>query len=70
MSTEHPSEEVRPHLWYRASDLARRWQVHEITIWSWARKGRIPRPTKLGPNTTRWKGQAILDHERARAEQA
>ena len=63
-------EAIEPDAWYPASFLARRWAVHEITIWKWARTGVIPPQTRLGPNTSRWCGQAILDHEAALMEAA
>ncbi len=66
-----PREEIdpiNPDLWYCARDLARRWAVHEITVWKWASNKTIPKPTHLGPNTSRWRGAAILRHEAALAE--
>jgi len=57
-------KEINPDDWYGADYLAGRWGVHPITIWGWARCGIIPPQTKLGPNTSRWQGRTILEHER------
>lgn len=35
-------------------DLAAMYSVSQLTIWRWAKAGRIPAAEKLGPNTTRW----------------
>lgn len=39
-----------------ASDkqLAQRYAVSRGTIWRWSHEGHIPRPRKLGGNTSRW----------------
>lgn len=39
-----------------ASDkfLADRYEVSRATIWRWAKEGRIPKPRKIAPGTTRW----------------
>lgn len=29
-------------------------EVSKVTVWRWAREGRIPKPKKIGPNCTRW----------------
>ena len=61
-----PKEElVQPDLFYTAKDLARRWRIHPITVWKWSAAGKIPKPAKLGPNTSRWRGRDILEHEAA-----
>jgi predicted DNA-binding transcriptional regulator AlpA len=28
--------------------------ISDPTVWRWVKSGRLPKPTKLGPNTTRW----------------
>lgn len=57
---EAPLEAER---FYRARDLARRWRVHEVTVWKWSAAGKIPKPKRIGPNTVRWQGRTILAHE-------
>ena len=37
-----------------ARTLAQVLAVSEVTIWRWAKDGRLPKPRKLGANTTRW----------------
>jgi prophage regulatory protein len=34
--------------------VAARYTISRMTVWRWAREGRLPRPVKLGPNVTRW----------------
>jgi predicted DNA-binding transcriptional regulator AlpA len=61
-------EPLDSNKYYPATYLAGRYGCHPITIWKWVAKGILPRPTKLGPNTTRWLGAVIEQHERRRAE--
>lgn len=56
---------IEADAYYNASQLAARWGVHVITVFIWARDGRIPKPAKLGANVSRWHGAAILAHEQA-----
>jgi prophage regulatory protein len=46
-----------------AHDLALRWDVHYLTIFKWAKAGRLPKPVRLGPGTTTWRSSEILSHE-------
>jgi predicted DNA-binding transcriptional regulator AlpA len=46
-----------------AHDLARRWDVHYLTIFKWAKSGRLPKPVRLAPGTTRWRAGDIMQHE-------
>ena len=34
--------------------VAKLYGVSLATVWRWAREGRIPKPHKFGPMTTRW----------------
>ena len=36
-------------------DLAAVFQVHRLTIWKWSKSEQLPKPYRLGGNTTRWK---------------
>lgn len=36
-------------------DLAAAFRVHQMTIWKWSKSGQLPKPYRLGGNTTRWK---------------
>ncbi len=46
--------------WTTDVELSKELQVHRCTIWAWARDGRIPKPVKIGPNTTRWNRSAVM----------
>jgi predicted DNA-binding transcriptional regulator AlpA len=49
-----------------AHDLATRWRVHVVTVWQWAREGRIPKPVRLfGSRATRWRDDDIEAAEQA-----
>ena len=37
-----------------ARTLAQVLAVSEVTIWRWSKDSRLPKPRKLGANTTRW----------------
>jgi hypothetical protein len=63
-------EPIDPHAFYSAKFPARRWNVHEITIWRWASRGVLPKPVKLGPNCSRWLGADLIEHERQRRDRA
>lgn len=38
----------------QSATLAALFQTSGTTIWRWARDGRLPKPRKLGGNSTRW----------------
>jgi hypothetical protein len=63
-----PVEPLDVNGWYDDKFIAARYRIHPISVWVWARKGILPKPVKIGPNTTRWRGADIAAHERARAE--
>ena len=35
-------------------ELAKALGVGRMTVWRWAKAGRIPQPRKIGAHTTRW----------------
>lgn len=57
MGTQHQSINST---WATDVELSRELRVHRCTIWAWAREGRIPRPVKIGLNTTRWDRTAVM----------
>jgi hypothetical protein len=59
-----PLPPLDPNAWYDAKFLAERWRVHPVTVWKWVAKGILAPPKKLGPNTSRFSGAAILARER------
>ena len=40
--------------WVSDSFLAEYFAVNRTTIWRWVKEGRLPSPTKIGRNTTRF----------------
>lgn len=52
-----------------ATQLARRYGVHVVTIWRWAQTGRIPPPIRITQRTTRWRKDQIEAAEAARARE-
>jgi predicted DNA-binding transcriptional regulator AlpA len=40
--------------------------IGPATVWRWVKSGRLPKPRKLGPNTTAWR---VGELRRAAAEQ-
>jgi len=57
-------ERLDPNAYYAAAYLALRYDVHPVTIWKWVSRGILPRPTRLGPNCSRWLGSVIEARER------
>lgn len=57
MVTQHSSIDLP---WVTDVELSTELRVHRCTIWAWARAGRIPKPVKIGPNTTRWNRAAVM----------
>jgi len=52
-------------IYVRDTDLAKRYSVHRVTIWNWARKGVLPLPVKISGGVTRWR---LADIEAREAE--
>ena len=55
--------QARAANWLSDLDVAARYGVSRITIWRWARTGRIPQPLKIGPNTSRWNSAELEAHD-------
>jgi len=51
----------------RDVDVASRYGVSRATVWRWTAEGRIPKPEKLAPGTTRWRLALVVDALEARA---
>ena len=47
-----------PHRLMKLTEVARYLKVRPRTVWSWTRKGILPKPVRL-PNATLWKWQDI-----------
>lgn len=41
-------------LYLHDEDVAERLHVSRDTVWRWSKKGKLPKPIKLGDNCTRW----------------
>lgn len=52
--------------WLNDREVAQRYSVSRITVWRWAREGRIPKPHKISTNTTRWHIDDIEANDRKR----
>jgi len=48
-------------------DIAKRFGISRNTVWRWAREGRLPPPTKIGPNCSRWPESAVDELTRGEA---
>jgi predicted DNA-binding transcriptional regulator AlpA len=36
-------------------NVAKRYEIGRSTVWHWVTIGKLPKPHKLGSNTSRWK---------------
>jgi predicted DNA-binding transcriptional regulator AlpA len=54
-----------PRKWVSDKFLSDYYQVSRVTIWNWAKSGKLPPPQKIGDNTTRSDFQKILAAEQA-----
>ena len=49
-------DEFNPSGWNSDAVLAKHYKVSRVTIWRWAKAGKLQQPVKIGSNTTRWYG--------------
>lgn len=49
-------DELNPTGWNTDMALAKHYNVSRVTIWRWAKAGKLQKPIKIGANTTRWYG--------------
>jgi prophage regulatory protein len=52
-----------PGLYLNARQVADRYYVSTDTIWRWSRNGKMPKPVKLSPGSTRWRLSDLTKHE-------
>ena len=57
-----------PDVWLSDKDVAARLGCSRNRVWAWARMDHLPRPTKLGPNTSRWHIDDIRQWEKEQRE--
>jgi prophage regulatory protein len=43
--------------------VAARYEIGISTVWYWVKIERLPKPFKIGPNTTRWKVSELEEME-------
>jgi predicted DNA-binding transcriptional regulator AlpA len=66
MSTKAKSTDAPLEGFIRLGQLARLYSVSRTTIHTWRRKGILPPPVRLGPNTIAWPAEVIRDWQAAR----
>ena len=42
-------------------DVAQALGISRMTVWRWAKAGRIPQPRKIGAHTTRWDSKEVME---------
>jgi predicted DNA-binding transcriptional regulator AlpA len=47
--------------WSSDKTLARYFNTSRKTIWHWAKEGKLPKPHKIGMNTTRWSNSEVKE---------
>ncbi|MHB1351986.1 MAG: helix-turn-helix transcriptional regulator [Thiobacillus sp.] len=58
--TTTPTSNTPPASGYAsANTLAAMLETTPSTIWRWSKKGRLPKPYRLGEGTTRWKIEEV-----------
>lgn len=70
MSTKPQSNDNLTPEFISDKTLAARYDVTRQTVWLWTRKGKLPKPVKLGEATTRWKLSDLLAWESKQGERA
>lgn len=58
---------MKPKRYVSDKDLSRRYSVSRATPWKWAKSGILPKPKRIGPNTTRWDLDEIEQFEAKKA---
>ena len=53
-NVEERSPQATPRTYLSARQLAARYGVTKMTVWTWARKGTLPKPYHFSENVTRW----------------
>lgn len=52
----------------RDIEVAHRYGVSRPTIWRWLKKGKIPRPIKIGEGSSRWRFSDLENWEKSQCE--
>lgn len=69
-SEDRNKEAHTPTGWMTDREVAAYARVSRNRVWAWARNGNLPKPTKLGPNTSRWHIDDIKQWAKERREEA
>ena len=56
-------DQTQKPAWLTDNDVANRYAVARVTVWRWAHAGNIPRPRKIGPNSSRWSAAELDAHD-------
>jgi predicted DNA-binding transcriptional regulator AlpA len=55
-----------PNTAYVRASVVAAWRgVSTVTVWRWAKAGHLPKPVKIGPNTTAWQVGALREMQSA-----
>lgn len=60
MKSDNQSHPINPHAMYRAPECARLFSVGTSSWWAWSHQKKIKSGIKLGPRTTVWPGEYLL----------
>ena len=58
---EH-QDQSRPTGYATDKSLANYFSVSKASIWRWSNSGKLPKPRRIGENTTRWLWSEVLEH--------
>ena len=47
----------------KATGVAARYDIAEVTVWVWTKLGKLPKPIKLSTNATRWRISDLDAHD-------
>jgi len=57
-------------VWWKDKEVAAHFGISRNRVWAWVRQGRLPKPVKLGPNTSRWHVDVLNEWEAFRNAEA
>ena len=58
------------HRLLRANELATLLDLHPMTVWKWAKQGKLPAAIRMGPASVAWRGADIAAWIAERQESA
>jgi predicted DNA-binding transcriptional regulator AlpA len=61
---------MQPSPYLSDRQVAQRYGISRVSVWRWVSSGRLPRPSRLGPHTTRWRLDDLEHFETQRAAEA